>query len=218
LTLSDRSFGQPSFAWLVNRTVRDHSFEVAMAAASLIQKEGIAIARPMKGIHPNAARILRELGIIQRARLEPCGIHVYFKRLVGRTPEIRWRALFGPNHRQAESQAILCRACAETNITAWVNAMDVFDDLLLSALYGQDVSLGAYSALGSVIDSKRLAHNYPNVQAMAKSVHEKRYASALSHARERRTGRPTETIKFAYLKTAKPLVRAAILELATKWG
>ncbi len=218
LTLTDRSFGQPSFAWLVNRTLRDHSFEVAMAAASLVQKQGIAIERPMKGIHPNAARILRELGIIQRARLEPCGIHLYFKRLVGRIPDVRWRALFGPNHRQAESQAILCRACAETNITAWVNAMDVFDDLLLSALYRQDVSLGVYGALGSVIDSKRLAQNYPNVHAMAKSVHEKRYASALSHATERRTGRPTEMIKFAYLKTAKPLVRAAILELATKWG
>lgn len=106
----------------------------------------------------------------------------------------------------------------ETDITAWVNAMDVFDDWLLEALYDQDKSLGIYSAIGSVIDAKRLVQNYPNVQAMVKSVHEKRYVSALSHAKEKRTGRPTQPIKFAYLKTAKPLARAAIIELAAKWG
>jgi hypothetical protein len=218
LSLHDRLFGRPSLTWLANQALRDPSAEVAMAAAYLVHKEGILVERPMKGLQPNAAKILRELGSIQRVRLEPCGIHLYFARLVGAIPEIRWRAFFGANHRRAESQAVFCRAYMETNVTAWVNAMDVFNDWLLEALYHQDTSLGVYSAVGSVIDSKRLAQNYPSIQALAKSVHEKRYGSALSHAREKRTGRPTQTIKFSYLRTAKPLVRAAIYELAAKWG
>lgn len=218
LCLSDRLFGKPSLTWLVNRALRDPSAEVAMAAACLVLKEGIPVERPMRRIQPNAAKMMKELGIIRRVRLQPCGIHLYFTCLVGAVPEVRWRAFFGANHARAESQAVFCRACMETNITAWVNAMDVFNDWLLEALYLQDTSLGVYSRIGSVINSTRLAQNYPNVQAMVKSVHEKRYVSALSHAKEMRTGRPTQPIKFVYLRTAKPLARAAIIELAAKWG
>jgi hypothetical protein len=218
MSLHGRLFGQPSLSWLVNQCLRDRSDEVAMAAAYVVQKEGIAVERPMRGIHPNAARMLKELGVVRRVRAGPCGIHLFLARFLGTVPEIPWRAFFGTNHGRAESQAVLCRACMETNITAWVNAMDVFDDLLLEALYCQDASLGVYGGLGSVIGSKKLARGYPSIQAMAESVHEKRYGSALSHAREKRTGRATQTIKFRYLRTAKPLVRAAMFELAAKWG
>jgi hypothetical protein len=218
LCLSDRLFGKPSLAWLANRALRDHYAEVAMAAASLVLRENIPVERPRRRIHSTAAKMMKKLGIIQRVRLEPCGIHLYLTRLVGVVPEIRWRAFFGADHVKVESHAVFCRACMETNITAWVNAMDVFNDWLLGALYRHDKSLGAYSAIGSVIGSTKLSQKYPDIHAMVKSVHEKRYGSALSHAKERRTGRPTQPVKFAYLKTAKKLVRVAIVELSAKWG
>jgi len=106
----------------------------------------------------------------------------------------------------------------ETNITAWVNAMDVLNDWLLEALYSQDTSLGVYGGIGSIMTSKRLGQKYPHIQALVTSIHQKRYTSALSHAREKRTGRPTQIVKFAYIKTVKPLVQAAIVELSSRWG
>jgi hypothetical protein len=219
LALSDGPFGPPSLSWLVNKALRDQSTDVAMAAAFLVQERGIAVERPTGGIRPCAAKILRELGIIRRVRSEPCGIHMYLSRLAAGIPVIRWRDVFGGEHPLVERQATLCRAFVETNITSWVNAMDVFDDWLLIALYRHDPSLGKYvpGSVGSIIGSTRLKAAYPAILAMVKSIHEKRYESPLSHAKEKRTGRPTRPIKFSYLRMAKPLVRDAVLELAAKW-
>ncbi len=97
--------------------------------------------------------------------------------------------------------------------------MDVFGDWLLTALYRHDPSIGTYNpgTVGSVLSSTRLKTKYPAIHAMVESIHNKRYESALSHARQRHTGRPTQVIKYTYLRKAKPLVRAAIAEIAAKW-
>jgi hypothetical protein len=56
---------------------------------------------------------------------------------------------------------VYCRALADTDISAWVNAMDVFDDLLLNALYTHDSSLGKYTLgqIGSVLHGGRLTED-----------------------------------------------------------
>ena len=47
---------------------------------------------------------------------------------------MNWRTVFGENYRDVERHTIYTRALATTNVRAWVNAMDVFNDWMLVAL------------------------------------------------------------------------------------
>jgi len=219
LCLVDRFIGRPSFEWLVNHLLRDGSSDVARAAAFVAVSGNVKIVGRSRTIHRDAAAVLREFGLIRRMPAGPCRIRMSFTRMFGRVRDVQWRTVFGRDYREAERQAILCRAYADTNATAWVNAVDVFNDWLLMSLYGHDPSLGTYvpGSVGSVMGSRRLRSKYPAIQAMVRSIHEKRRESALSHAKEKRTGRPTRAVRFSYIRKAKPLIRAAISELAVKW-
>ena len=206
--------GKPSLETIINILLRDNSEDVAIAAAFVIYKNNLTITPPQKTIHSSAAKILKALGIIKRSSGQVCGIDYSFLRMVERTAKVNWKRFFGNDYSNAEKQIICCRAFAETDITAWINAMDVFNDWLLISLYRNDPSLGIYKAIGSVMDSRRLKIKYPSIQSMIKSIHHKRYESNLSHAKQGRTGRPTQRIKYSYLKKAKPIIRAAISEIA----
>jgi hypothetical protein len=137
------------------------------------------------------------------------------EKLTGLSIGIDWRRLFGKDYRSVERQIVQCRAYADTNPTAWVNAMDVFNDWLLIALYKRDPALGAYTPgkVGSIMGSTRLKSSYPRVLTFVQSVHNKRYESSLSHAKIKKSGRATAPIRFQYLKTGRRLLRNAVSEL-----
>ena len=139
--------------------------------------------------------------------------------MLGKTPAIKWKSVFKKDYAQAERQAVMCRAKADTDVSAWVNAMDVFDDLLLNALYRHDASLGKYTLgrIGSVLNGGRLQKGYPAIYALVEDIHARRAESALSHPMVKKTGHPTKIIRYGYLKKAKSLIRAALAELAAKW-
>jgi len=217
LTLDDRLIGKPSLETIINILLRDNSEDVAIAAAFKIYQNSLSVTPPQSNLHPSAAKILKDFGIIKRGPRQICGIKNSFHRMVSSKENVNWKTYFGKDYSKAEKQIIVCRALAETNITAWINAMDVFNDWLLISLYRNDSSLGIYKAIGSVMNSKRLKKKYPSIQAMIKSIHHKRYESNLSHAKQKRTGQPTQRIKYSYLKQAKPVIRAAISEISTKW-
>jgi len=216
LFLGDDLIGRPSFETLLNHALRDESADVAMAAAFIMGKAGAGLRRD---VCPRANPILKEFGLIRRSGSRPCGVHSSLERIAGTVARVNWRSFFRANYSVAERQAVECAAYAETNATSWVNAMDVFDDWLLNDLYARDPSLGIYKigSVGSVMDSTRLQTDYPKVREMVKGIHIKRYESRLSHAKERRTGKPTKTIKFRFLWDMKPVIREAIAELAVKY-
>jgi hypothetical protein len=139
--------------------------------------------------------------------------------MLGTVPTMNWKAVFGTNYRDGEKHTIYTRALAETNVSAWVNAVDVFNDWLLVALYAHDPSLGTYTfgSIGSNMHSKRLKKDYPAIQAVVVDIHTKRLESPLSHAKTKSTGKPTKPIRWGYLKVGKRLLRKALVELAAKW-
>lgn len=55
----------------------------------------------------------------------------------------------GMNYVQAGKQAIEVAALSGTNITAFVNELDVFNDLLLDSLFAADGAIGDYT-LGKI--------------------------------------------------------------------
>jgi hypothetical protein len=217
--LTEAHFGIKPLGKMLNEGIKDQVDDVALSAAERLASSGLSVGRPLKGVNLAAARALRQLGIISRLPKGVDGIERSLSRLVGQATGVNWRAVFGRGYKQAEKQAVFCRALAETDATAFVNAADVFHDLLLSRLYRHEPTLGVYvlGQVGSILTSNRLRGRYPRVFALISAIHEKRYVSSLSHAKARRTGKPTGRIKFEYLKTARLLMRRAFAELAAKW-
>ena len=216
LRLDDEQIGKPSLESLTNRLLRDNSLDVAICATSIIRHHELVIERPTRDIHRGAKLVLKELGLVRRGPGHVCAVATSFKRFAGVKTPFNWKKFFGADYRQAERQAVICRALADTNVSAWVNAFDVFIDLILIALYRRDHSLGTYAAgrVGSVMNSTRLTTSYPAFQQLVKLVHEKRYESNLSHAKQRRSGKATKQIKYSFLTKTKPLLRKAVSELA----
>jgi hypothetical protein len=146
------------------------------------------------------------------------------ERMVQRAiPEIDWHGLFGASYAQAEQQALRCRAYADTDITAWVNAMEVFDDLLLVALFARDGSIGGpYNGgkVGGIVGCAALKAKYPAIQRLVEEIHERRKDSDLSHPWARRVGKPpkpTRRIRYSYIRRGRQLLRAALAELSSLW-
>ena len=161
--------GKPSLETIANILLRDNSEDVTIAAAFVIYKNNLTVTPPQKTIHSSAAKILKALGIIKHSSGRVCGIDYSFLRMVKIKAKVNWKRFFGNDYSNAEKQIICCRAYAETDITAWINAMDVFNDWLLISLYRNDSSLGTYMAgsIGSVMNSKHLRTKYPSIQTIS---------------------------------------------------
>jgi len=217
--LNHQSFGTVFLSNVLNSGLRDGVCDAALSATETLASIGIAVDKPLSNLHPAAARALRQLGLISRLPRGVDGIERSMGRLIGKSTGVNWRAVFGKDYKHAERQAVLCRALADTNATAFVNAMDVFNDILLSRLYLHDRSLGTYSlgSLGSVLSSLRLKASYPHTFTLVSDIHEKRYVSNLSHARARRTGRPTGRIKYKYVKKVRGIMARSFFEIAASW-
>lgn len=200
---------------IVNNMLRNQIPDCSIAAASQVDQLGTTLVRPIRGINDAGGHVLKELGHVRRVGRRPCGIDLSLSRMLGTVDVVNWRAFFRHDYRKAERQIVNCRARWDTDMTAWVNAMDVFNDWLLGTLYRRDTRLGTYGGLGSVLaPSGRLASHYPATFAMVDSVHQKRYGSLLSHATERRTGRATGVVRYSYARTVAPLIRRAVTELS----
>lgn len=208
-------YGDPSYENLLNAAICDDSSEVAMAAAYMLVASDLGVTAKAKDLNPTAAKVLKASGMIKRAR-GWCGVSTALDRMIGPCSQVPWKKFFGSDYGRAERQVTLCRALAGTNITAWVNAMDVFDDWLLIALYRFDPGLGKYNpgGVGSVMGSKKLTKKYPAVQALVYGIHQRRYESFLSHAKIRSTGKATGAVKYPFLGRGKRLLRNAVNELA----
>lgn len=163
-----------------------------------------------------AELLLREVGLIQRSTAAHCGITHSFAKLDPRIPPLNWRRLFGVRYSQAERQAVETVAASGVNITNFVNLLDVFNDLLLEAVFLADGTVGSYTLgrIGSVLNAhSRFAAKFPAVFALANEVHDRRYESMASHPLIKRSGTPTKKISYQFLTRAKRVLIAAANEL-----
>ena len=163
--------------------------------------------------------LLREVGLIQRSIATYCGVSHALGKLDNRIPKVDWKNLFGNRYTQAERQAIETVAASGVNITNFVNLLDVFNDLLLDAVFRADGTIGSYTLgkIGSVLSSTtcRFATKFPKTYELVNEVHDHRYESMASHPLIKRSGKPTKKISYKFLPTAKRLLIAATNELKT---
>ena len=160
---------------------------------------------------------MRELGMIQRSTATYCGINIAFTKLDRRIPTANWKKFFDARYLQAERQAVETVAASGANISGFVNYLDVFNDLLLDALFQADTSIGNYNLghIGSVLHThtSKFSKKYPLTFKFAQEIHSRRYESLASHPIVRSTGKPTKRISYKFLTTAKQLLRESIIEL-----
>jgi hypothetical protein len=211
------SLGATTISQIVNTGVKDRGSDAALAAAWKGFEATHLPPGQRRSWKKPAELLMRELGMIQRSTATHCGINNAFAKLDRNIPASNWRRCFGSRYFQAELQAIETVAASGVNITGFVNYLDVFDDLLIDAIYQADPAIGRYSLgqIGSVLHAPtgRFATKYPRTYELAKEVHARRYESMASHPLIKSTGKPTKRISYKFLPTAKRLLRVSITEL-----
>ena len=203
---------------ILEQSIRDDVSDVALSASWSAFVEGVTLQSQKRQWNRAGAIFLQEVGMIQRNVSGYCGITKSFQTLNPKVPVLRWKRLFGTHYKQAERQAVEIAALSTTNITAFVNALDVFNDLLLDSLFTFDGTICTYTLgnIGTTLSSSssRFASKFPATFALAGTVHNERYQSMYSHPRVGRTTRPTKKISYRFLGKARGLLRAAVKELS----
>jgi hypothetical protein len=220
--LNPSLIGEPSLETLANHVIRDEEVDdVAMMGAMCLQRYDLNVTSPSRDVRRHASNILREFGRMRRLTTGVCGVDQMFVNLLGSTVEgMRWKTFFGKHYLRAQRQAVTCRALLATNITAWVPALDVLNDLLLDSLFCLRPALGTHTlgSFGTLYKNPAFQSNFPKTWKMVKQIHDKRLESELAHAVVKTTKKPTGPIKFRYVATARWLIRPALAELKAKLG
>jgi hypothetical protein len=215
------AIGDPSYSSLLNSLLSSDSPDVALVAAYHLGTGEVKRSTPTLEIQRLAQPLLREFGLIKQVRSGHCAINAALTHMLGQSPLARsWRTVLGTDYKHALRIAVQGRGYVDTDMTAWVNIMDTFHDLILKALFSHDGTLGEYVAghVGSVLQpTSRLASAYPCLYTGIKEIHDRRLESSLSHPRVRRTGRRTRPIPFKYLAKASKVLLPAYAELDAKW-
>lgn len=201
---------------ILDEQIMDEARDVALEAGWKSFISSIHLSSPRGRWNPAGGKLLKSLGVIQRNTATYCGIQKSMEKLAPGSPVINWKSLFGTHYQQAEIQAVEIVSLAGTNITAFVNALDVFNDILLDAIFSKDGTIGKYTLgkIGSVLTkNNKLDRKFPNTFTLAYEVHEARYQSMYSHARVKSTAKPTRKIGYRFLGKAKKLLLNAIIEL-----
>ena len=214
--ISLNHIGQTTWHSVIDDAITDKCDDVGLAAAWNAFTQGYRPRGRAKRWNRPAALMLRELGLIQRNTAAFCGVNNSMQKLSMKIPAANWKRLFVTHYDQAERQAVEVAALSGTNITAFVNALDVFNDLLLSSVFEADGTIGSYTLgnIGSSLNAaSRFAAKYPRTFALAKEVHEARYESMYSHPLVRRTQKPTKKTGYSFLSKARRMIALAVDEL-----
>lgn len=215
--LDPAQLGGNTLNQIVDSGVRDHGNDAALAASWKGFELNYLPPGSRNRWNKSAELLMREVELIKRSTASHCGVNHALKKLDSQIPAVNWKKLFGTRYSQAERQIIETVAASGVNITGFVNLLDVFDDLLIDALYQSDGTIGSYNLgqIGSVLHAPtgRFATKFPKTFELTKEVHDRRYESMASHPLIKTSGKPTKRITYKFLPSAKKLLRVEIMEL-----
>ncbi|GLC25775.1 hypothetical protein rosag_22880 [Roseisolibacter agri] len=218
-----RTIGHSAFDAVVQQSIRDSVADVALVGVELLLTHKLAYQPPLKSIHPAAQLVLRRAGRIGRVSTTHCAITRAMTDVLGRgVTHVRWRRIFdAKSYRLMLPRVAVWRAYSTTDPTAWVSLTDTVNEIVLSALFGHDPSIGVYTIgkIGSVLGSpnSRFARKYPLMYQAAEAFHELRLQADLVHPVTKATQRPTRRIRYKEMKPLKRLLADGYSELWLKW-
>lgn len=210
------TIGEPSYLELLNYLLRSTSNDVALAAAQEVINKGLKLKPPYGDINLLAQNTLKYSGVIRRRTNSKSYIGDRLNRICDyKFPAFKWKKYF-IDHDAAENKIIRACGYSKSDMSAFVNILDVFNDLLLDSLFRLDTSMGKYTLgnIGGVLNGKgRFPKKYPELFILCKEIHNKRLECDLSHAIVRKSKKNTAYIEYKYIFEARKLMINGYLEL-----
>lgn len=182
-------------------------------------------------------RLFRE---ITQERLEEClrrlpsteehkykTINFYLKELFDITCKIKWEKFFGDAHQQACLLIYHVYLTQKKNRTFWLNCIDAFNDLLISAfvekLEVDKVHFGTndlYEPNGKLVNYGKLlsikgvfGKRYKSFLMPFREIHNRRNSTPLSHPRNKKTGVFTDFVSRSEMVELKKKEEIGLLEI-----
>lgn len=212
--------GEASYLDLLKICLKKDAKDPALFSAYLVIQNNLDVQFDLSDVNPLAQITLKVSNKISRIRTTKSIISECLNRICESNLKIgtfKWKTFFGSEHIVAQQRILIALSYARTDITAFVNTIDAFNDLFLYKLAAIDTSLGTYQLgnIGGFLNNgSALQLKYPNIDKMCKDIHNKRKDSLLSHPINKKTKKFTNRIEYKYIYTARKLLAAGYSELA----
>lgn len=128
---------------------------------------------------------------------DPCKIHLTLTLMIGQKINVNWKKLLGTRYKQALKVLVNCNASLSTNIGAWICELDVFNEIIVRALFDKETTLGVVGGnYGSVLGpGSPFAIRYNNIYSPCAFIHKRRRTTPVTHAYDIKTKQPTQPFK-----------------------
>ena len=209
--LTSDFYGRPSYADFINRCLRTNESEVARIAASRLLQDGIKLTKPHGKIETTAKQVLKEAKIIRDTGQPASKINDILALILRRKQtQYDWKTFFGSNHKHAERMMLYLKRDRESNIDAFLVALDSYCDFLTAEIYRRLKPGKTFPNFGHAIKKDTaLLRKLPKAMACFQKLHNLRLESTTAHPRSRKTGKPTRRLKhYDFYKIRLELIAA----------
>lgn len=181
---------------LIKNYLEDEILDVQLVASNNIVSRDIQI--PNKTLPLLVNLYFSNYGLLTQGINEPCKINIILSKMIGRKVNINWKILFDMRYKQALRVLVECQSSYSTNIGAWICELDVFNDILIRAIYDNDKSLNSCpDNYGSALNDNKsfFAKKYNNIRILCKDIHDRRITTTVAHAYGTKSKVPTKPFK-----------------------
>lgn len=215
-------YGTASYMKIIRNYLESDIIELNIAAVNEILEKDLDIDFDMSSVNYKAQMMLKKAGLINRSASRPSTISDCLKTIVSQNIKtMNWKYIFGTEHRAAENKMMRAKTYATTDMSAFVNISDTFNDLLLKQIFLKDGTIGAYQLgnIGGVLNNSgtKLKKKYPEVFNYCKTIHDLRLECDLSHTIVKKTKKYTNPIPYKTIYKIRPLLNKALIELENLW-
>ena len=196
---------------MIKNYLEDEILDIQLVASNNIVSRDIQI--PNKTLPLLSTAYFSNHGLLTSGVNDPCKINLILSTMLKRKVNINWKKIYGTQYKQALQVLVGCQSSYSTNIGAWICELDVFNETLIRAIYGNDQSLNNFPnnygvALNDINTS--FAKKYNDIRVLCKYVHDRRITTTVAHAYEIKSHAPTKPFKHievpVYLKKQDTLI------------
>jgi len=215
-------YGKYSYLEVLRLYLESDNIELIVAAMSAILENDISIDYDISKMNYKAQLMLKDTGYINRSARRPSAIHDCLKGITKQNiKKLKWKKIFARDHKAAENKLLRAKSYSTTDMSAFINIIDTFNDMLLQKVFEADRSIGKYQLgnIGGNLYNKgtEFEQKYPLLFKYCLNIHELRLACDLSHPIVKKTKKNTNPIQYKTIFKIRPLLVDALSELEQLW-
>lgn len=215
-------YGVSSYSEILCHFLESDNIELNIAGTNAILENDLTINFDVTKLNYRSQLMLKETGYINRSARRPSAINDCLKNItLHNIKQLNWKKVFGKEHNAAENKILRAKTYATTDMSAFVNIVDTFNDMLLQKVFLVDGSIGVYQLgnIGGLLYNSGTACElkYPCLFKYCKEIHELRLTCDLSHPIVKKTKKYTNPIPYKTIYKIRPLLINAINEIENLW-